>query len=290
MDYDNPQFIAAVRKILRSEQSDPSTDPQRDASINKELPNLRVDISDSSINQIKAKTKPERKHEWWKDFFEVLGIAVLALYTIFAYFQWDSLNTANLNQSAANISSGATADRSLLETHTLAVSAEVQAKAAREEVETTQQYVISAEQNFIREERAWIGFAMTNNTFSVFNFGKEVGHDVVDQILIHPATSSIEDVRAWVKENGLGPSKPQYVGELFPNQPVFPNVSDPTAVPNLLTSNEVKYGTVTVYMIGRVTYSTFGKHHLTEFCGVWKPTLAAWNMGVDGCKTFTHAD
>jgi hypothetical protein len=144
MDYDNPQFIAAVKKILRGEKENPTVEPQSDPGVQDELSKIRVDISSTSIDQIKANSPQERRHDWWKDFIEIAGIGVIALYTLFAYLQWHALNTANIEQSGINTDATARAMHTEMEirknaadTHALAVEAGKQAEAALKQSSAT---------------------------------------------------------------------------------------------------------------------------------------------------------
>jgi len=124
MDYDNPQFIAAVKKILEavgeeSKQNPPASNPAETPDIKKELTTPTVHafyISDSLIDRAKRQSADEKRHQWWKDFVEVAGIGIVFVYAMITWFLWRESDISNLNQSAANISSGATADRSLKQT------------------------------------------------------------------------------------------------------------------------------------------------------------------------------
>jgi hypothetical protein len=149
MDYDSPQFVAAVKKVLRdgADESHPTPEPvhpTEDADIKKELSSPTIHtfhISDAFIDRAKRKSTNEKIHQWWEDFIEVAGVGILLAYAIVTWFQWKELNTSNLNQAAANISSGATADRTLHQvqqtvndTHELAIQAKKQAGEAANQV------------------------------------------------------------------------------------------------------------------------------------------------------------
>jgi hypothetical protein len=123
MDYDNPQFIAAVKKILRrfteeAREEPPTGQDNADASVKPEgtppIVGPVLNISDSVIDKIKAKTDQEKRREKIKDRVEIATVGIVLLYAIFEVYAWYELNTQNINLSAANISSGATADRNLL--------------------------------------------------------------------------------------------------------------------------------------------------------------------------------
>jgi hypothetical protein len=145
MDYDNPEFIAAVKKVLgnlRGDEEPPSAeqkqgDPEIEQALSPPPSPHALNISDSTIDRIKAPTEHEKSHEWWRDFIEIAGIGVVALYTMFAFFQWKELNTANIIQSAVNIEAIAKATelereirKNAVDTRDLVVQAGKQADAA----------------------------------------------------------------------------------------------------------------------------------------------------------------
>lgn len=172
MEYDNPQFVAAVKKILErflneAKQNNPPVDPAPSTSINQPLPvptSNTFDISDTTIHKIKAPTQQEASHEWWKDFLEVAVAGMLLLYTIFSGFQWVEFNTQNRNQSAANDGSGTTADRSLhqvqesiRQTKDLVDVAKRQAKTAEKSSRNAEIALRESIRASKLDERAWFG-------------------------------------------------------------------------------------------------------------------------------------
>jgi len=180
MDYDSPQFVAAIKKILRhlageTDEDKRAVSEQANAQVEKELPPpiTELYVSDSTIDRIKTPTAHETSHEWWKDFVEVAGIGVLTLYTIFAYFQWKELDTANLNQSAINIETTAVAadqERRIREnaadTHELAVQAREQAKAAQRSANLAAQSLKALKDQFQLEQRPYV--TITSSAFATF--------------------------------------------------------------------------------------------------------------------------
>jgi len=104
MDYDNPQFIAAVKKIFwnlagKADKDVSTESEQAQAPVEKDLalPVTNVlNIPDSAIERIKAPTAHEKRREWWMDFVEVAAFGILALYTLFSYFQWKELKMDRL--------------------------------------------------------------------------------------------------------------------------------------------------------------------------------------------------
>jgi hypothetical protein len=171
MDYDSPLFAAAVKKILGDTTSKidktKSTESEQSHSQIEQEPSPPVvhelNISDSTIERIKTPTADENRRGWWKDFIEVAAFGVLAIYTLFSYFQWKELNTANLNQSAANISSGATADRTIgqiqhtvADTHILAEEAQKQARSAKVSANIAAQSLNALRDQFQLEQRPYI--------------------------------------------------------------------------------------------------------------------------------------
>jgi hypothetical protein len=79
----------------------------------KPAPILRAElqISDSAIDKIKAKTAEETSRENWKARLEAATLAIVLAYTVVAAYQWFELNTQNINQSTANMTAGIMADR-----------------------------------------------------------------------------------------------------------------------------------------------------------------------------------
>jgi len=163
MNYDNPLF-AAVKKILRrftqeTNQITGTAKENADSQVKQDwsVPvSHELHVSDATIDRIKSQSANEKRRERFKDRIETVTVGVIVLYTVFAGFQWYELNTQNLNQSAANIGSGATADRTLgqvqktvNDTHKLADAAQRQAKAAEETLSETTK-------NFRVDQRAWI--------------------------------------------------------------------------------------------------------------------------------------
>jgi hypothetical protein len=119
MNYSNPQFVAAVKKILRTLAGETDEDKaavQKDtrAPIHEELSAPIVHelhVPDATIDRIKGQSAREQRHERFKDWVETATIGVVLLYTVFAGFQWYELNTQNINQSAATLGASANADR-----------------------------------------------------------------------------------------------------------------------------------------------------------------------------------
>ena len=122
MDYDNPEFIAAVKKILRRftqerREEPPPTQNDADATIKTEYstPIVRsvLHVPDSVIEKIKTKSNDDKRREKLKDRVEIGTVGIILLYAIFEVYAWVELNTQNLNLSATAIHSAAAADRQL---------------------------------------------------------------------------------------------------------------------------------------------------------------------------------
>jgi hypothetical protein len=93
-----------------------ATEEQNHAEAPKENPAPvihELHVLESTIDRIKTDSTAEARRKTIQDRLATGTLGIVLAYTIFAFFQWTELNTQNINQSAANISSGITADRML---------------------------------------------------------------------------------------------------------------------------------------------------------------------------------
>ena len=126
MNYDNPQFIAAVRKIISDSLS---ADPKIESDKTQENPSNECQAPIAAVAELRTQipirvhtkaddTKPERVWKWIKGVLEVFGILAVIIYTILANKQWHEMISARHQtqpaiQAAEN--SSATAGNALKE-------------------------------------------------------------------------------------------------------------------------------------------------------------------------------
>jgi hypothetical protein len=289
MDYDNPQFVAAIKKILRNLAGETDEDKsagseQPHAQVEKELSSPvthELNISDSTIDRIKTPTAHETRREWWKDFIEVAGIGVLTLYTMFAYFQWKELNTANVNQSAANMNAIAAAAETLR-----------QGRLALNE----------STKNFRTDERAWVGarFEVAVDPQSRLirvglingNVGKTYARQVSIFHLSHvvvgskPMTNIAEYLKTYLKTHPWEQS-----ARAIAIAPGAYYEAINTRQPTPSYFRLIMDGKRTIYVFGYVSYlDIFGQSHTTKFCAALRPDIARQQLGAEMCAEYNDAD
>jgi hypothetical protein len=282
MDYDSPYFVASVKKTLRylageTDEDKRAANEQARSQVEKELPSPiphELHVSDSTIDRIKAKTAHEKRHERWKDFIETAGVGVVALYTLFAAFQWIELNTQNINQSAATMSASAAADRAL------------------------RQNIVALH----ADQRAWIVpvYDIDNvkvlsgvrliAPVTVVNTGKTPAHDVEGVVYVQPLNNNAAppfNYHPLGDVSGLG--LPFRVGLMFPNMPKPFEIPGGKIGPKFLQ----ELGTTKwVALYGQITYSDIFDHpHWIHFCSarpiaVTKQTLDARTE----CRNYNDTD
>jgi hypothetical protein len=104
MDYDNPQFVAAVRKIIHdlfraseprvnTDETQHNTDNERDNAPIATVTELRTQIP-IRVQTKTDESKAERVWKWAKGLLEVLGILAVILYTVLANKQWHEMISA----------------------------------------------------------------------------------------------------------------------------------------------------------------------------------------------------
>jgi hypothetical protein len=122
------QFLTTARKI-RDElhrvaeelhaQSNAQQMPAAERPVEPPTPPASQELRtlETIIQRMETQAGEDARRENRRDWIAILTLGVFLAYTIAAGYQWWELNTQNLNLSAANISSGATADKTLLELH-----------------------------------------------------------------------------------------------------------------------------------------------------------------------------
>ncbi len=150
-----------------------------------------------------------------------------------------------------------------------------------------------AHNNFIVDQRAWVapsngGGFNERGDFLIKNFGKTPALDVTDQLETVHDDKLIPDISAWMDKHPFRQS-PLNVGFLMPGQETAVSGGPGGGFDKPINNPYVANGTVILYMVGKVTYRTFGKVHTTKWCGMWVPAANAFDTG-NGCETWIHTD
>jgi hypothetical protein len=277
MNYENPQFVAAIKKVLRSlanetnektEATQESTNPQVSkegaAPVAHEL-----HVSDSTIDRIKRQSTREQRHDRFKDRVETATLAIVLAYTIFAGYQWFELDTQNINQSAAIISAGATADRSLLYT--------------RNQLEM-------AQQQFRLDQRAWVGvfeFSAINIPANSYAFIRAV----IKNTGKTPALKTRSKIAFSTMRSGGRPDTRyktrtyESVSVVQPGQEEALDVGTHAYIRKPL-AGAISSGSAKAYVYGKILYvDIFGTCHRTTFCFYVKPGDLP-----NPCETYNDTD
>ncbi len=287
MDYDNPQFIAAVKKVLgslpdetqeKAEASEPTTTP--DVKEEFTSPTLHTfQVSDALRDRVKRQSAQEEKgHALWKDRIETLAIGIALLYTIFAGYSWWELNTQNINQSAANLNATSMAAETLR-----------QGRVAL--AETTK--------NFRIDERGWVKLSppqiskldqrVLETTFTATNTGKTPARNITVRykfrLVEHAILSGPPD--SWKEDGTIQWATLAPTG----GSSDYTTHGDKGRDLGQINFWRIRDGFLVVHEFVELGYDdAFGEHHTTSAC-VYRKELfnpPAANVGV-GTRQFVMA-
>jgi len=186
MDYDNPQFVGAVKKIVHTlldifrhelKQQNESIDQNKETDRRWQYPPVsRAELHIDPSDRYKQETKDARESifGYWKAYAEILGIIILGLYASVTALQWHTMR----GQLTEMQSSGKQTDQMLclirkqlaelhrqaIDTHNLAGAAANQVAKLQAGVDQTSRLAKAAEdanqaaRNAIEaQNRPWVG-------------------------------------------------------------------------------------------------------------------------------------
>jgi hypothetical protein len=257
MDYDNPQFLAAVRKIIgdslkpRVDSDDRKSNPADeggDAPI-AAIAELRTKIP-ISVKTKADDSKAERVWKWTKGTLEVFGILAVIVYTIVANKQWHEMISAR----------------------------HVATEAIRKTKESSDAQLAQLQSSFVADQRPYLW--LTNDTgpfilmstskapltnklgynYHFMNYGKSPAIKVLTQghiILGHNA----------IKKIALKPFDTQKGGIDPPGKDQFNTAVSDKIITDTTLVNKVNNGDVEFVVSGAMHYfDTAGNDYTSEFC------------------------
>ena len=240
-------------------------------------------------------TSKEMAREFkWFEISSVLINGALALVGIGAICIYQGQLVEMRKSTNAATSAAKTAADTLTEiqkggadTHTLAEAAKVQAAASKQAAENSAIAIQKSGEEFRDDHRAWMQVNLKWPP-SILNVGNSPAFEVTHFANLQSTNGGeVPDVANWwktikadTKVNRIPVAFPRErfglwddkVAEQYPNG--FPTVTEHKEV---------------VYLVGEISYRTFGKKHTTRFCGIWTPEAKAFNPGR-GCSTWSRAD
>jgi hypothetical protein len=298
MDYDNPQFTAAVKKVMRNfiapepqvyaDDTQDNANDERDNTPITTVSELRTQIP-IRVKTETEESKPERIWKWVKGALEVLGILAVIFYTVLANKQWHEMISArHQTQRAVEIN-----DRS-------AAASEQQARDADAALANSDKF-------FRRDQRAYVSVKdpvlhdpqITSQqavvvSFHLINTGKTPA-----EFMQHFGLVSLQKSRGWDGEEkafaSVNPNKPS---RLDIGAPIPPNASDSFfSISTLLNGEPPKWtpdevtdilsGKRFIYAAGTVEYSdVFSERHTSEFCARWSVSHGDWEW----CTLHNHIE
>ncbi len=300
MNYADPQFIAAVKKIvvglldsirdsiqslsdrLLQTQEQPTKENQNAKEDRQYPPSTRTELYIKPSERYKQEAKDTRESivEFWKAYAEILGIFAVIAYTTFAALQWSEMKAAN-----------ATAAEQIDAANRTAAAAENSVTELRKQTELS--------------NRAWISPAVGHNPLKIGdplsgrmqlrNPGKGPAHKISGYVTI-----KIYDM-GELPSFKYGPHLPlNWVMSdvAFPNDPLTATISifdyDTPNDLHKLTQDEVvgyNQGTKYVAIDGRIEYIDLlsKKTHFVQFC------MTAYNKSIprkvaDACTAHYQID
>jgi hypothetical protein len=196
MDYDNPQFVAAVKKIASApleaiasalhaianglhQQNTAIKEAANSYHENQRSPRLRTELYVPPADRYKKEANDARKSIVGipKVFLEIFGFMVLVAYTTFAAFQWAEMRKstaasaeASKNAAAALAENTRQFDMMFGEVQAQTTAQGLSAHAANNAVQAAERNIKAAEDSFRDDQRAWIGL----EKFDVLQFDSKL--------------------------------------------------------------------------------------------------------------------